>query len=182
MWKRKGKGKDKEEKENVTQRTKKVRIFPTCEQEEVLWVLSERCRLIYNFGLAERKEAFKNGKNKNISYIDQQNDLPETKKKYPEYRWVYSKVLQGVLQKLDADYRSFFTLRKNGDRNAEPPGFKGKKHFTTMDFNQSGFKILEKDGKIKLSHSYNDVPLEFGLLVCQKSLILAVIQVITKRR
>jgi len=156
MWKRKGKGKDKEEKENVTQRTQKVRIVSINKQEEVLWVLSEICRLIYNFGLAKRKEAFKNGKN--ISYIDQQNDLPEIKKKYPEYRWVYSKVLQGVLQKLDADYRSFFALRKNGDQNAEPPGFKGKKHFTTMDFNQSGFKI--KDGKIKLSHSYNNIPLE----------------------
>jgi hypothetical protein len=63
MWKHKGKGKDKEEKENVPQRTQKVRIFPTNKQEEVLWVLSERCRLIYNFGLAERKEEFKNGKN-----------------------------------------------------------------------------------------------------------------------
>jgi putative transposase len=122
MWKRKGKGKDKEEKENITQRTKKVRIFPTGEQEEVLWMLSERCRLIYNFGLAERKSAFKNGKN--ISYIDQQNDLPETKKKYPEYRWVYSKVLQVILQKLDADYRSFFVLRKNGDQNANLQGSK----------------------------------------------------------
>jgi putative transposase len=85
-------------------------------------VLSERCRLIYNFGLAERKSAFKNGKN--ISYIDQQNDLPETKKKYPEYRWVYSKVLQVILQKLDADYRSFFALKKNGDQNAELRGSK----------------------------------------------------------
>lgn len=161
MWNRKekNKDKDKEEKENMTQRTQKVRIFPTDEQKEVLWTLSERCRLIYNFGLAERKDAFKNGKN--ISYIDQQNDLPETKKKYPEYRWVYSKVLQGVLQKLDADFRSFFALRKNGDKDAEPPGFKGKKHFTTIDFNQSGFKI--KDGKIKFSHSYKDVPLEFDI-------------------
>jgi putative transposase len=42
-----------------------------------------------------------------------------------------------------------------------PQGFKGKKHFTTMDFNQSGFKI--KDGKIKLSHSYNNIPLEFDM-------------------
>jgi putative transposase len=30
-----------------------------------------------------------------------------------------------------------------------------------MDFNQSGFKI--KDEKIKLSHSYNNISLEFGL-------------------
>ncbi|RZN73012.1 MAG: hypothetical protein EF807_01250 [Candidatus Methanolliviera hydrocarbonicum] len=71
MWKRKGKGKDKEEKENVTQRTQKVRIVSINKQEEVLWVLSEICRLIYNFGLAKRKEAFKNGKN--ISYIVKQN-------------------------------------------------------------------------------------------------------------
>ena len=49
-------------------------------------------------------------------------------------------------------------MRKNGHKDARLPRFKGKKHFTTMDFNQSGFKIA--DGKIKLSHSYNNIPLE----------------------
>ncbi|WP_342766567.1 helix-turn-helix domain-containing protein [Candidatus Borrarchaeum sp.] len=29
--------------------TQQIRIFPTPEQEEVLWKLSEKCRLIYNF-------------------------------------------------------------------------------------------------------------------------------------
>jgi putative transposase len=37
---------------------------------------------------------------------------------------VYSKVLQGILQKLDADYRSFFALKKNGDKDANLRGSK----------------------------------------------------------
>ena len=59
-------------------------------------------------------------------------------------------------------YNSFFQQRKNGDTNAHPPGFKGKDHFTTMMYNQSGFTI--KGQKISLSHYYNDVPLVFELL------------------
>jgi putative transposase len=71
----------------------KVRIFPTSEQEEVLWHLSEQCRLIYNFALAERRrewelnnlkmnfQVFLGGKPQyEIRYKKQQNDLPEIKK------------------------------------------------------------------------------------------------------
>ena len=76
-----------------------------------------------------------------MTYIKQQNDLPATKKKYPEYKWVYSKVLQGTLRKLDEAYKSFFALWKKGDKDARPPRFKGKAYFTTMCYNQSGFKI-----------------------------------------
>lgn len=36
--------------------SQKMRIFPSKEQEQVLWILSERCRLLYNFALAERME------------------------------------------------------------------------------------------------------------------------------
>ena len=75
------------------QLTQQIRIKPTTAQEVVLNTLSEKCRLIYNFALKERKEAFKN-KLKGINYIKQQNDLPEIKKKFPEYNYVYSKVLQ----------------------------------------------------------------------------------------
>ena len=91
------------------QLTQKIRIFPTAEQQEVLWKLSVRCRLLYNFALAERRKTWeKTGKS--VSYTKQQNDLPENKEKYPAYRWVYSKVLQMVLKQLDADYKSFFAL------------------------------------------------------------------------
>lgn len=139
------------------QLTTKIKIEPTQDQIDVLWKLSERCRLIYNFALAERREVYKN--NGKISYTKQQNDLPLLKTKYPEYKWVYSKVMQMTLKKLDADYKSFFALKRNGYDDARPPGFKGRKYFTTMTHNQSGFKFY--NNKVKLSHKYNDVTLDF---------------------
>jgi len=154
------KGTRKKKKKEKLTLTQKIRIFPTNKQEEVLWKLSERCRLIYNFALAERKEAWKKGI-KGINYRKQQNDLPQLKEKYPEYNWVYSKVLQSVLRDLAANYKSFFALRRNGHKDALPPKFKGKNHFTTMVYNQSGFKI--ENNSIKLSHFYNYMPLEFRI-------------------
>ena len=138
--------------------TQKHPIFPTKSQEEILWLLSEKCRLIYNFALAERIENWK--QNKKISkkernyirYVDQQNQLHQIKQKYPEYKWVYSKVLQMILKKLDADYKSFKALRTNGDEKARPPKFKSKYHFTTLCYNQSGFKI--QGSIIRFSHSH----------------------------
>src|SRR5208337_102195 len=108
----------------------KIRIYPSLQQEKVLWDLAEKCRLIYNFALAERKEAYLKGEK--ITYQIQQNGLVLTKKTYPKYGVVYSKVLQMTLNQLDSDYRSFFALRRNGDTTARPPHFKTKHDFTTM--------------------------------------------------
>lgn len=133
------------------QLTQQIKIKPSKEQEEILWKLSEKCRLLYNFALQERKEAFKKDR-KHIFYLKQQNDLPKIKKEFPEYCWVYSKVLQYTLRILDANYKSFFALWKKGDRKTRLPKFKGKKYFTTTVFNQSGFK--HKKGFIELSHKH----------------------------
>jgi len=148
------------------QLTKKIRIHPTPEQEEVLWYLSEQSRLIYNFALAERRKEWELNKLRDdlevfpwgkpyysVGYNKQQNDLPKIKEKYPRYSYVHSKVLQMTLRTLNADYRSFFALRSGGDTDAMPPGFKGKNHFTTMIYNQSGFKF--KDGNVIFSQYYN---------------------------
>ena len=133
------------------QLTQQIKIRATPAQEIVLEALSEKCRLIYNFALKERKEAFKQSV-KGINYIKQQNDLPKLKEQFPEYKWVYSKVLQYTLRNLDADYKSFFALHKKNDKTARPPKFKGKNFFTTMTYNQSGFKT--GSGWIELSHKH----------------------------
>jgi len=130
------------------QLTRKVRIYPTKEQIDTLWVLSDRCRLIYNFALAERLERYAVDR-KGVSYIEQQNRLPYIKEQYPEYKQVNSKVLQMVLRTLDGSYKSFFALTKI-DPDARPPGFRGRKYFFTMKYNQSGFKVT--DDEIQLSH------------------------------
>jgi len=142
------------------QLTQKIQIYPSLEQEKVLWCLSWKCRLIYNFALGERRESYLIGKK--VTYQTQQNSLGLTKKSYPEYNIVYSKVLQMALNQLDSDYRSFFALRRNGDISAKPPHFKKKDFFTTMIYNQSGFKV--ERGCIKLSHKHpSSVPLCFAI-------------------
>lgn len=139
--------------------TYKTRIYPTPEQEKVLWKLSNQCRLLYNFALQERKCEWYVNK-KSVSYNTQQNKLLCIKEKYPNYEWVYSKVLQSTLRKLDGSYESFKTLHKNGDKDARPPGYRGKNHFFTMNYNQSGFKLSEN--KVKFSQYYTkEITLEF---------------------
>ncbi len=143
----------------------KIKIQVTPEQEDVLWHLSEKCRLVYNFALAERNRNYQENKYRSdkqyIGYVQQANALPELKKKYPEYQWVYSKVLQTTLKSLDDNFKSFVALRQNGDEDANPPRFKGKDHFCTLRYNQSGFKIEEN--RIRFSHFYNNIPLVFTL-------------------
>jgi putative transposase len=143
----------------------KVKIQPTPGQEAVLWQLSNQCRLLYNFALAERnlnnQENQTRSENQYVSYVQQANALPDLKKRFPNYRWVYSKVLQTTLKRLDNDFKSFFALRKNSDLDAQPPGFRGKRWFCTLQYNQSGFKIA--NGQITFSHFCNDVALTFDL-------------------
>ncbi|TFG00611.1 MAG: hypothetical protein EU541_01710 [Promethearchaeota archaeon] len=73
------------------QLSQKIRIYPTEEQLQVLWDVSEKCRLLYNFALSERIENWKEQKEKPqkernyITYTQQQNKLPQIKHKYPEY-------------------------------------------------------------------------------------------------
>ncbi|MCE7746509.1 MAG: IS200/IS605 family element transposase accessory protein TnpB [Candidatus Heimdallarchaeota archaeon] len=143
------------------QLTTKVKIKPTKEQEEILWVLAENCRLVYNFALTERKAWWK--KNENLpkkkrdkenkpTYNKQSAQLPHLKEAYPRYKQNYSKTLQDTLKQLEADYKSFFALRNNKDENAKPPRYKGKKYFTTMYYNQKGFSINENI--VTLNHFY----------------------------
>ncbi len=131
--------------------TWKFTINPSKKQEEILWELSETCRVLYNHALDERKFLY-DAYNYSVSYRDQQNALPQLKKQYPRYNIVYSKVLQMTLKKLDGAFQAFFGLRKNGDRAAKIPSFRGKKYFFTLCYNQSGFKIT--DQTIHFSHKH----------------------------
>ena len=140
--------------------TKKIRIYPTEEQESVIWVISDFVRRVYNFALADKQDTWHNEK-RPVKYLEQQNKLPEFKKNNPEFKVVYSKVYQSILKKLDSAYRSTITKWKKGDYTAELPKFKSHKYILTIPYNESGFKI--KDGKITFSHYVNDTQLTFDI-------------------
>jgi putative transposase len=135
---------------------------------QVLWDLAEKCRLIYNFALAARKTEWQQNQKlptderRYLSYYDQSKRLPELKKKYPEYTWVYSKVLQHTLKKLNFAFKSFFSKWNHGDKEARAPQFRGKNHFFTLYYLQSGFNIAKNS--IIFSHKHpSKVPLLFEL-------------------
>jgi len=131
--------------------TWKIRINPSKKQEELLWELSNTCRLLYNQALTERKYLYETYQY-SASYTAQQNALPKLKKQYPRYTFVYSKVLQMTLKKLDNAFKSFFGLQKNGDTSAKLPSFRGKNYFFTLCYNQSGFKLTPQ--MIRFSHKH----------------------------
>ena len=62
--------------------TKKIKINPTEEQVDVLWQLSEQCRCLYNFALAERKDAWKT-EQRSVKVCRTTESASSTKSKIP---------------------------------------------------------------------------------------------------
>jgi putative transposase len=76
-----------------------------------------------------------------ISYIDQQNDLPEIKELRPEYKEIAAHVLQDVLRRVDKAYQGFFRRVKNGQK-AGYPRFKGKHRYHSFTYpDHAGWKM-----------------------------------------
>jgi putative transposase len=87
-----------------------------------------------------------------ISAFEQMKQLTEMKAEFAEFAQVHSQVLQNTLKKLDTAYSRFFG-------GAGFPRFKNRDRFRTLQFNNTGFRLLDKklriskvgDVRIKLS-------------------------------
>ena len=94
-------------------KTYKYRLYPTKEQEEKIQFTLERCRLLYNRLLDERRFAYDTDKT-TLNYYDQATTLNERKKYIPALKQVHSQVLQDVLKRLDKAFQAFFRRVKQG--------------------------------------------------------------------
>jgi putative transposase len=74
----------------------KYKLDPTLEQERQLFWILTRCRESYNAGLQERRDAWKM-RRVSIGYYEQKAELPGMKEVRPEYKDIYSQVLQDVI-------------------------------------------------------------------------------------
>jgi len=130
---------------NNMQQTYKFRLYPNKKQEEqLLWTL-EKCRLVYNDMLAGLNKEEKPNR------LKLQSMLPELKKQYPELKGVYSKVLQYEVYKLFSNLKGLGELKKKG-RKVGRLRFKGKGWFKTFTYNQSGFKLIDTNKRLKSLH------------------------------
>jgi len=82
------------------------------------------------------------------------------------YRLLPSQSAQEVLGEQDDSYRSWFSHRKNGDKKANPPGFRKKDSLSTVTFKQNAFEMLpDNQVKLKLPKTYErrEIILEYRL-------------------
>ncbi|MFX0063046.1 MAG: RNA-guided endonuclease InsQ/TnpB family protein [Candidatus Hermodarchaeota archaeon] len=156
------------------QLTIKRQIYPTKDQQEVLWDLADICRRVYNLALFERQYVYEQY-GARIRYTDQQNALPLLKQVFPEFKQVYSKTLQMVLRRLDNNFKSFFALRRERDSSARPPRYRASHFFFTLTYNQSGFKVNQE--QLTLSHKHlRNVNLTFTTNINLASLVIRQIE------
>jgi len=116
----------------------KYRLYPTRKQAATLQRTLDLCRELYNAALQERREAwsmtskvpvamvgdvavinYAKPAGTSISYEDQSAQLPDIKEIRPEYKEIYSQVLQDTLKRVDKAFKAFFKRCKEG----KTPGF-----------------------------------------------------------
>jgi len=129
----------------------RIELSKTSEKRCLFWL--DCCRILYNLALEQRVMVYKQSK-KSLSYYDQQNQLPEFKKEFLEFKLVFSQTLTDVLIRLDRNYKGFFSRCKQGKGGF--PRFKSKDRYNSFTLTQYGWKLKDRYlwisgiGKMKL--------------------------------
>jgi len=117
--------------------TFKYRLYPNDNQIKRLEDTFNLCNNLYNCALQERISFYRTFE-KSRTYNQQSNLLSELKEDLPEYKSVYSQVLQSTLKRVDSAYRFFFKTKSGF------PRFKPRDRFRSILYTQSGFSVKEK--------------------------------------
>lgn len=140
----------------------KIRIYPTKQQEELIWKHIGCCRFIYNYFLAEELKSYRQG-NKYSGKFNLINKLPDLKEQYFWLNDVSASSLQIILGDLNDAYQNFFRRVKK-KQNPGFPKFKSKKQSKSkypvradrMYFEKNTVQI-QKLGKVKYKTDF-DLP------------------------
>lgn len=126
----------------------KIRIYPTKEQEQVMWQHVGATRWMYNFMLAEQIRRYENGE-KHMSAFDMNKYVTQLKR-IPEYAWL-SSIGSHTLYRACADlfnaYNSFFAQR------AQFPKFKSRKRA------KPSFPLCDTAGAVWFSETTVHLPI-----------------------
>jgi len=138
-------------------KTFKFRLLPSKKQVVTLESWLNVCRFLYNTCLEQRKVAYESC-GVSLSKNEQMNQLPLLKEYVPEYKDVYSQVLQDVVKRADRSFENFFRRVKNGEEKAGYPRFKSEHRYNSFTFPQQrrvfsfgdDFVKMGKIGKVKV--------------------------------
>ena len=129
-------------------KTYKYRLYPTKNQERMLNEQLALCAELYNAALQERKDAYKMC-GKSITFTHQCAQLLAIKAIRPEYKSIYSQVLQDVLHRVDKAFKAFYRRVKAGQTPGHPRD-KSQSRYVSLTYPQTGFGIDEQ-GKLSLA-------------------------------
>ena len=131
-------------------RSYKIRLYPTKEQEELMWKHIGSSRYVWNYMLAKQQEVREQG-GKHLSAFDMIRALTPLKND-GEHDWLYdvsNKTLQITCQDLQRAYEKFFK------KQAGFPSFKSRKRSKLsfpangMIYFQNGLVVIERLKKVK---------------------------------
>ena len=147
----------------------KFRIYPNRQQKDLINQTLGCCRLIYNKGLAMRKDSFENGSK--IGYKETSAMLTELKRddNFLFLKEVDSIALQQSLRDLDKAYKNFF------NKLAKYPNFKSK-----HSHNQS-YRTINQGDNIRIANKYIKLP-KLGYIKFKQSMDIGHINNVTVER
>src|SRR5260370_25254905 len=90
----------------------KYRLYATRKQCDGVQFILARNRELYNAARQERKEAWSMSR-VSVTYEMQSAQLPEIKEIRPEYKEIYSQILQDTLKRVDKAFKAFFLAAIN---------------------------------------------------------------------
>jgi putative transposase len=130
-------------------KTFRYRLYPTKKKQGT--ILTEQlalCCELYNVALQERRDAYRMC-GKSITFTQQSAQLPSIKEVRPEYKTIYSQVLQAVLHRVDYAFRAYFRRIKAGKKPGYPR-YRSRLRYSRLTYPQTGFGIDEQ-GKLSLA-------------------------------
>ena len=145
----------------------KIRLYPTKEQEQLMWKHVGSCRFIWNWMLAKQEGLYKQGE-KHLSAFDMMSFLTPLKKQ-EEYLWlkeVSNTSLKDICRDLDKAYKMFFKktsgFPKFKSRKKSKPNFPIRTD--TLYFKDDKVLNVEKIGKVRYK---TDFVFEYGRNACK---------------
>lgn len=142
--------------EQTTRKSYKYKLKPTPEQARVFERTLMLCRHLYNAAVGERREAWRLCA-VSVTAYQQNAELPGIKADLPEYREVYSQVLQDVVLRVERAFQTFFRRVTAGGISGYPR-FQGRNRYHSFTYPQvgehggarldNGYLVLSKIGRI----------------------------------
>ena len=130
------------------------RLYPHKQVSEMLSYHRQLHKDLYNAAVSNRITSYKKF-GKPVSYLEQQNSLPDFKEVWTEYKTINSQALQATLKRVDVAFQRFFKGL------AKYPKFKSIRHYSGWTYpsftgwkvhstGDNGYLELAKIGQIKM--------------------------------